>query len=106
MGVTKAIATVAILALAGFGALGCGSSKSSNGSVAKAKQALVADCHKGHESDAADLKQCQCIVARLESKSGYKKAEQFDTLRQQVNKKGDAIPPELAAAGGACPKGK
>jgi hypothetical protein len=104
MTVRHGLATAAILALAMLGALGCGSG-GGGASVAEAKQKLVDDCHKGHEGDDADLNQCKCIAAQLETKANYRRADQFETLRKKVAQGARSIPPELTAAAAACPKG-
>jgi hypothetical protein len=79
---------------------GGGGDKNPTRTVAQAKQALVASCHKGNEGNAADLKLCRCVGDELEAKHGYSTAEKFDSARKRVE--GNDVPTEVQTAVTAC----
>lgn len=100
---TKTLAPLLCLATLAFAA-GCGGDDGDSGSLADAKQALVDDCHEGHEGDDKDLALCRCIADQLATEHGYDTAEKFEDARKSVAD-GD-VPPEVqkAASSPACQK--
>jgi hypothetical protein len=78
--------TAAVLCGLAIAAAGCGDDDDDggSGSIAEAKQALIDDCHEGHEGDDKDLKLCECIADQLQAKHGYDTAKEFDAARKSV----------------------
>ena len=94
-----AVLFAVLIATAALAFAGCGGDDDDdggNGGITEAKQALVDDCHKGHEGDDKDLKLCECIADQLEKKHGYDTAKKFDDARKSVAD--EKVPPEVQAA--------
>jgi len=82
-------------------AAGCGDDEKSDSGgsadpgLAEAKTALIDQCHSGHESDAEDLKLCQCAADNLEEKHDYDEQKFRDAVETAKTGK---LPPEVVQA--------